>query len=111
VAINGEYINVEDALKRMGGSMGLYKKLLQKFIDEDYMAQLEEALKNPASEEAQRQVHTVKGLCANLSLVKLAAVSVEMEHQLKDGADTSGSYEDMKQAYAVTLEQIAEVMG
>ena len=111
MAINDEYINVNDALKRIGGSMDLYKRLLKSFIGGDHLPPLEEALTNGTVEDSQRLVHTLKGVCANLSLVKLASVSVELEHKLKDGTDTSGSFEDLKQAFAVTSEQIAELIG
>jgi len=107
---SGEYINVDDALRRIGGSISLYKRLLTQFTGAGYIGPLEEALNSGNKEEAAHLVHTLKGVCANLSLIKLAAVSAELEHNIKDGSDHSGSFAELKQAYAITTEKIAEIM-
>jgi len=102
-----EYINVKDALRRIGGSMDLYKRLLNQFIGGDHIEPLEEALKSGDTEKASHLVHTLKGVCANLSLVKLAGVAVDLEHNIKDGEDYTDNFEELKAAYEITSQQIA----
>jgi len=104
-----EYINVEDALKRIGGSMDLYKRLLGSFTGGDHINPLEEALSVGAMEEASRLIHTLKGVAANLSLIKLSAVASELEHKVKDGADHSDTFAELKNVYYITSQQIAEI--
>ena len=105
-----EYINVEDALKRVGGNMGLYKRLLTRFTDEDHIGPLEVALNSGNTEEASHLAHTIKGVSANLSLIKLAACAADLEHKIKDGADHSGSFSELKQVYAITSDKVAEII-
>jgi len=105
-----EYINVNDALKRIGGSMDLYKRLLKQFSGGDHIAPLEQALSTGSFEEASHLVHTLKGVCANLSLIKLASTSVDLEHKIKDGSDHSDSFTELKQAYDITSQYIAELL-
>jgi len=105
-----EYINVEDALKRVGGNMGLYKRLLTRFTDEDHIAPLEEALITGNTEEASHLAHTIKGVSANLSLIKLAAAAADLEHKVKGGLDHSDSFSELKQVYVITSDKIAEIL-
>ena len=102
-----EYVNVKDALRRIGGSMDLYKRLLNQFMGGDHIEPLEEALSSGDTEKASHLVHTLKGVCANLSLVKLADVSVALEHNIKDGEDYTDNLEELKAAYEITSQQIA----
>ena len=105
-----EYINVEDALKRVGGNMGLYKRLLTRFTDEDHIGPLEEALNTGNTEEASHLAHTIKGVSANLSLIKLAAVAADLEHKIKGGLDHSDSFSELKQVYVITSDKVAEIV-
>ena len=105
-----EYIDVDDALKRVGGNEGLYKKLLTRFVDGNYMDALESAIQSGDMEESARAAHTLKGVSANLSLVKIQSVSVDLEHAIKEGLDHSGKFDELKQVYSATLEKIAGIM-
>ena len=104
-----EYVDVKDALKRIGGSMDLYKRLLNQFSGGDHINPLEEALSSGAMEDAARLIHTLKGVAANLSLVKLSTVAGELEHKVKNGIDHSDSFAELKNAYLITSQQIAEI--
>ena len=105
-----EYINVNDALKRIGGSMDLYKRLLAQFSGGDHIDPLEEALSTGAMEEASRLIHSLKGVSANLSLIKLSTVATELEHKIKEGIEHSDTFEELKNAFNITSQQIAEIM-
>ena len=109
-ATSKEYIEIDDALKRIGGNEGLYKKLLTRFIDGNYLDSLCGAIESGDMEESARMAHTLKGVSANLSLVKIQSVSTELEHMIKDGKDHSSKLDELKQAYNATLEKIADIM-
>ena len=108
---NLEYINIEDALGRIGGNMDLYKRLLGRFLDGNYLEPLNNALSGGDKEEAARLAHTLKGVCANLSLVKLRTLTTEVEQLIKDNKDCSSHLEELKRAYDTTAEKIAEITG
>ena len=105
------YIDVEDALKRIGGNMDLYKRLLGRFVEGNDMATMEAAISSGNVEEAARLAHTIKGVSSNLSLVKVAAASIDLEHSLKEGQDHTANYENLKQAFNTTVAKIAEITG
>jgi len=108
--INTELINVEDALKRIGGNMDLYKRLLNQFTGGNHIDPLEEALSVGAADDAARLAHTLKGVASNLSLIKLTAAATELEHKIKGGLDHSASLAELKQAYYATSQAIAEII-
>ena len=109
--INVDYIDVEGALKRIGGNMGLFKKLLGRFVDGKNFDALNEAAQNGNLEEAARLSHTLKGVSSNLSLMKVAALSTEIEQLFKNGSDFSGCLAELKDACAVTDGLIAEIIN
>jgi len=104
-----DYVNVQDALKRIGGSMDLYKRLLNQFTGGDHIDPLEEALNTGATEEASRLIHTLKGVAANLSLIKLSEISSELEHKVKNGVDHSETFTELKNIYLLTSQEIAKI--
>ena len=107
--INQEYVNVQDALKRIGGSMDLYKRLLNQFTGGDHIDPLEEALSAGAMDEASRLVHTLKGVAANLSLMKVSSKASELEHNIKNGVCHSEAFSELKNAYYITSQEVAKI--
>lgn len=105
------YIDVDDALKRVGGNRALYKKLLGRFVDGNYVDAIEKAILSGDSEDAARQAHTLKGVSANLSLERVRALSIVLEEAIRSGGDCSGDLAELRQAYDVTIGKIAEVEG
>jgi len=105
-----EFINVKDALSRIGGSMDLYKRLLKQFSGGDHIDPLEEALSNCDFEDASRKIHALKGVSANLSLVKLSTVAGELEHKVKEGIDHSDTFAELKNVFYITSQHIAEIL-
>ena len=105
-----EYLDLDDALSRIGGNMSLYKRLLGRFIEGNHYEELENALQSGDREEAARQAHSLKGVSANLSLTKIRSLSVELEQLLKDNADYSACLAELKQAFTTTVEKAAALM-
>lgn len=104
-----EYIDVDTALKRVGGNMDLFKRLLGRFVAGNNFEALDNALKGGDSEESARLAHTLKGVSSNLSLDKVAALSASIEQLIKGGADYTACLEELRQAYDVTVAKIAEM--
>ena len=105
-----EYVDTEGALSRIGGNMAIYKRLLGRFLEGNHYEQLDTALKGSDPEAAIRQAHSLKGVSANLSLVKINSHTVQLEHLLKDGADYTSCMEELKDAFQVTTEMIAGIL-
>ena len=106
-----EYIDVDDALSRIGGNMSLYQRLLGRFVDGNLYEELVKTLQQGDFEESTRQAHSLKGVSANLSLVKIRSLSIELEQLLKDNADYSSCLSELKEAFTVTLEKISELLS
>ena len=109
--IYAEYIDVNDALSRVGGNMTLYKRLLGRFVDGNLYDELVKTLQNGDIEESARQAHSIKGVSANLSLVKIHALSIELEKMVKESADYSSCMAELKQVFDITLEGIAQLLS
>jgi HPt (histidine-containing phosphotransfer) domain-containing protein len=105
-----DYIDIQDALKRVGGNKDLYKRLLTQFTGGDYIAPLELALNKGAMEDASHLIHTLKGVSANLSLVKLKTVSAELELLIKNNSEYSDCFTELKKVFDITTQQIAELV-
>ena len=106
---NSDYVDVKDALSRIGGSMELYKRLLKQFVGGNHIDPLEEALNAGAMTEASSLIHTLKGVAANLSLIKLSLTAGELEQKVKNGLDPSDTFAELKHAYMVTSDEIAKI--
>ena len=101
-----KYIEQESALKRVGGSEALYKRLLGKFVDGNYQAQLEELLAANDITGATAQAHTIKGVAANLSLIEVNAISQQLEQALKNGEPYESLVVELRAANEATIEEI-----
>jgi len=106
-----EYIDVDDALKRIGGNMDLYKRLLGRFVGGNHFETLESALRGGDMEEASRLAHTLKGVSANLSLIKVMEITADLELLIKDGQDHSALLSELKNAYDETSGKIAMLVS
>jgi len=106
VVIMSKYIDKESALKRVGGSEALYKKLLGKFVEGNYQAQLEALIAANDVPGATAQAHTIKGVAANLSLMEINAVALKLEQSLKNGEDTGTLVSDLRDATDATIVEI-----
>jgi len=91
--------------------MDLYKRLLGRFVAGNNLDTLEAALQNGDAEEASRLTHTLKGVSANLSLVRVRVFSELLEEAIKDNLDHSAIFDGLKQAFDATTEKISEIMS
>ena len=77
--LGGEFAQVEKRLP----SVGLVRKFIVKFLDDDSYSNLCLAMQNGQREEAFRAAHTLKGVSANLGFSRLLASAGELTELLR----------------------------
>jgi two-component system sensor histidine kinase/response regulator len=92
-------LQIESALRRMGGNTMLLRKLLDRFrhTQRDVMQRIAQALADNDSEKATREAHTVKGLAGNIGAFELVEYAARLEALLKHGQE-----HDLRQRSVVT---------
>lgn len=65
-------VNTEETLKRFAGNQGLWKHFVQKILQDNTFAQLEEAVAHQDYQEIRNLAHTLKGTSGNLGLQGLS---------------------------------------
>ena len=103
------YIDVESGLKRVGGSMPIFKKLLNKFSEGTYQDDLEAAIAAGNIEAAAAAAHTVKGVAANLSLMEVNALALQIEQALKNGDEYASLVPQLRKTTEETIAEIAKL--
>lgn len=85
-------LSVESGLYHVQGNAELYRSLLRKFPIQygNTLPRLQEWLASGQFEEAQRLVHTLKGLCGTLGMSDLAETAARLETVLKTGVPYEG---------------------
>ena len=105
-AIGGNY---EAVLGRLHNE-ALIPRFTLKFLEDQSYLQLKQALENKNYEDAFRSVHTLKGVCQNLSFDRLYEVSNELTELLRDrtGAQPgiSKAMEKVTEVYERMIEEI-----
>ena len=97
-------IDLEFGLKQLSGNKTLLLRMLNKFRDEytNVMEKLDGHLNSDEYPEAQRVIHTIKGVAGNLGLSALHHMSREYEAFLKT---QQPDMEDAKRQFAQVLAQ------
>lgn len=78
-------VDWESGVKRLMGNEQLYRKLLSKFVSGygDTGERVREALKAGDRQKAHAELHTLKGVAGNLSLIPLADYVLAAEQAVK----------------------------
>jgi HPt (histidine-containing phosphotransfer) domain-containing protein len=105
------YIDRESGMKRVMNNAALYDKLLKKFVEKTSLEALESAYASENQETAQVEIHTLKGVSANLSLSELNRLSVETEARIKNGILDQADLVSLRACLAATLDAIKEMVG
>jgi two-component system sensor histidine kinase/response regulator len=81
-------LEIEQGLRRVGGSTAVYLSVLRKFVagHRGAAAQIAEALANGDLESAERLAHSLKGVAATLGADALKVDAAVIEGALRDGA-------------------------
>lgn len=100
-------VDVADLTERLMNNMNLITKFVKRFPDDKSYGQLILGIDNGDTEAAFRAAHSLKGVCANLSMTKLyKLLSRQVEYlragDMEDGADmmpaVTEEYEKMIEA-------------
>ena len=105
--LGGEFAQVEKRLP----SVGLVRKFIVKFLDDDSYSKLCLAMQNGQWEEAFRAAHTLKGVSANLGFSRLLASAGELTELLRAETETipgraAALLEEVKQDYELIVSVI-----
>lgn len=87
-------------------------RFLVKFTDYDWMLSIKQALEEEDYEKAFREVHNLKGVCANLSLDELGKSAGALTEALRGGKpniDITPLLDTVKADYDMTAEAINEL--
>ncbi len=76
--------DVQEVVARLGGAAALVERFLTKFKSDESFNKLHDALENGAVKDAFREAHTLKGLCANLSLQNLFEQARDITELLRE---------------------------
>ncbi len=101
-------VDVEDALRRLGGKRKLFFELLADFPNEHAGAagEIRESLHRRDHEGARRIAHSIKGIAANLSMPGVCQAAAELEQQLVQGGDPEPGLSALETALGVAVESI-----
>lgn len=104
--IGGDY---DEAMNRFK-SEALVKRLLPMFLSDPSFNELTEALENGDVQTAFRAAHTLKGVCANLSLMKLCSSASEITEMLRNEnlSDAKAYFPAVKADYDIAFEVITQ---
>ena len=105
--LGGEFAQGEKRLS----SVGLVRKFIVKFLDDDSYSKLCLAMQNGQREEAFRAAHTLKGVSANLGFSRLLASAGELTELLRAETESipgraAALLEEVKQDYELTVSVI-----
>ena len=78
-----------DGLERLNGNKKLYEEILVKFAhnNRDLIEKIKKSLEDNEIELAKRELHSLKGVSANLGSKKIQALSLSLENRLKNNED------------------------
>jgi two-component system sensor histidine kinase/response regulator len=108
-------LEIDKALRRVGGSVKLLRKLLNRFSENeaDVIQRIKTAIENNDANTATREAHTIKGLAGNIGAIKMAECAGVVEDMLRRGESDGLALvlDAMEQELATLLERIVAVMG
>jgi HPt (histidine-containing phosphotransfer) domain-containing protein len=108
-----EGLDVANALRRVGGNRKLYLSLLSQFTQKeaDAAARIATAVSAKDMGTAERIAHTVKGVAANVGLLKLSALAAALETALKSGAGVKSALSAFEGELARDIASLAEALA
>lgn len=113
-------MTIQECYEKMGGNYGevvgrlrtdeRVQKFLMLFLKDTSFSDLANGIETGNVELAFRAAHTLKGICGNLSLTKLLALSESLTEALRGksevGPDVAPLYAEAKEAYDTIIQAI-----
>jgi HPt (histidine-containing phosphotransfer) domain-containing protein len=105
-------VDVESVEKRFMGKQDLVLRFMKRFPEDENYRLLVASMEEGAYDEAFRACHTLKGLCANLSLTKLEPVVSRQTELLRaeKWEEAKAAMPEVIQAYETALEKLAPIL-
>lgn len=106
-----EYVNVEDALKRVRGNKTIYIKMLRLFLAAEDFDNLEASLAENDLKKASEVAHSIKGITGNLSFTKLFESSAVLMIKLRDNELDEELLARYRDALAKTRDYVNQIIA
>ncbi|MDU5109457.1 MAG: Hpt domain-containing protein [Clostridium sp.] len=88
-------VDIDGTISRLCNNVNLYKKLLNKFLEDKNFEMLINSLKNSDYKNIEIYAHTLKGLSGNLGFVELSKACAEMVESIrKEELDSLSNIEE-----------------
>lgn len=102
-----DYQNILDRLMKEERIL----RYLRMLVEDTTMISLEEAVMHKQYDQAFALAHTMKGVCENLEIKAILTILRPLVEDLrtKDPKTLPGSYEELKEVYHTTIEQIKRI--
>lgn len=103
-----ELLDSADALRRVGGNMGLYRKLLAQFAAShaDAPQRIRALLEAGDAQGAAAIAHSTRGVAANLGATVMAGLGAGLEEALNKGEDPTALLDGFERACKATMEAV-----
>jgi HPt (histidine-containing phosphotransfer) domain-containing protein len=110
-AVRDAGLDVESALRKLDGNVGLYEKLMQSFLSDHKSTpqKLLDLAKQESTEPLQRLVHTVKGLAGTLGMDDLEYQAIELQGQIT--VKRMANVPEFSRLVGVKLDLIEAILG
>lgn len=98
-------VEIDSGLERFMGNETLYEKFLKRFCEDSAYADLTAAISEQNCEKAFTAAHTLKGVCGNLSMIKLEELVKQQVEFLRAGDLTAAAkmMPDITAAYEAVM--------
>jgi len=106
-------VDTASGLRRVAGNHGLYKKLLEKYIEGQAgaAAGLRAALDAGDRGTAERIAHTTKGVSGNIGAEAPQQAAAALEQAIRERNETEGQLEAFAEAITATVSALGAVIG
>ena len=105
--------NVKDSLMRLSGNIKLLIIILNKFekSNKNFNTHIKNLIENNELEVAARELHTLKGVAANLGEEKIKELAIQLEYELKDGVNIleSSSFKELEVEISKAIEEVCSL--
>lgn len=105
-------IDIEPVMYNIGDNMSLYLKLLKRFVQDKNYPEYYTSYNRKDYEKAEQHLHTFKGMCANLGMIKLMECSNELLVHIRNqeyGLEAKLIVEKLNALYEGMIESINEI--
>jgi CheY-like chemotaxis protein len=98
-------IDTKAGLARCGGSIAVYRKILDKFraTQADAPQRIRAALEAGDEATAQREAHTLKGVTGNIGADSVQAAAKSVEGLIRDGQDSATALTELEQTLSALI--------